>query len=98
MGGMADRVRIIEYEIVAWSKAGGILGDHAIENLPRVSEIGVFRCVRSDGAKVTLAGDAGSTRALIDSGDASNPEGLRLPHAHFPIMRTGWPGRFPDTA
>jgi len=91
---MADKIRVIEYEVLLWDdERMENLADIVKQKLGTVPEVGVLRCtVRA--TKVTLIGNAEATRALVASGKASKPGGLVLSKQEFPILIKGWPYRF----
>jgi hypothetical protein len=93
---VAERVRIIEYDFAPPEHLQAVVGVDALNCLPDVGDVGVLRCVRKDGSKVTLVGDAQRTRAVVAGDDAVRREGIRLPDPTFPVIRNGWPGRFPN--
>ncbi len=90
---MADKVRIIEYEIVAWADLllMGSLAAIVEGKMGVVPEVGVLRCTARGLTKVTFIGQSAATRALVASGKAADPSGLLLPKKDFPVMMEGWP-------
>jgi hypothetical protein len=90
---VADKVRVIEYEIVAWAdlQLMGSLAALVEERMGVVPEVGVLRCTARGTTKLTFIGTAAATRALVASGQAGDPSGLLLPKKDFPVMLEGWP-------
>ena len=90
---MADKVRIIEYEIVAWADLClmGSLAAIVEEKMGVVPDVGVLRCTVRGMTKLTFIGKSAATRALVASGKAGDPSGVPLPKKDFPVMLEGWP-------
>lgn len=83
-------VRPIQYEIVSRSEAEGIEPDVVASQLSALTEVAVLRCVDEGGKKLTALGDADHLRALLRSGVASDPHGMRLLRLGFPVVLQGW--------
>jgi len=85
-------IRVIEYEIVAKRTATsmGLATSALAKSLGASSDVALLRCVNGKGDKLTAYGDADDLRALVDSGDASDPDGMCLPNREFPVLREGW--------
>jgi len=85
-------VRAIEYEILPTTEAASIgLTRAAVERLGARSQVAVLRCVDDHGHKLTALGDAEYLRGLLESGEASNPSGMKLLRRGFPVVLRGWP-------
>jgi hypothetical protein len=85
-------VRAIEYEVMSRRRATGIgLTDkHLKGDLGAMSELAVLRCVDDRGTRLTFVGDPGQLRKLLSSGQASDPDGVRLGRESFPVVLSGW--------
>jgi len=85
-------VRAIEYEILPRSKATGIgLSADVERDLGHLAQVAVLRCVDDHGDKLTALGDAEHLRTLLESGEASDPSGMKLLRRAFPVVIRGWP-------
>jgi len=87
-------VRFIDYDLVSSSLASalGVSTGASLGNLGTmtITEIALVRCVDSNGKKLTAFCETDNLRALIDSGEASDPQGMRLTARTFLDLRHGW--------
>jgi hypothetical protein len=85
-------VRPIEYEFVARNEAMGIglTAGAVMSHLGLITQVGVLRCVDERGEKLTAVCNADHLRNLLASGDASEPNGMKLPKRTFPVVIPGW--------
>lgn len=83
-------VRPINYEIVPRTTAENIGPEAVATQLAALTHVAVVRCVDDHGRKLTAIGDAGHLQALLRSGEASDPHGMRLQRAGFPVVLAGW--------
>jgi hypothetical protein len=92
---MADKIRVIEYEVLLWDdQRMEKLADLVKEKMGILGEVGILRCTVRASTKITLVGTAEATRELVASGKASKPGGVVISKEEFPIMIKGWPYRF----
>jgi hypothetical protein len=86
-------VRAIDYEVVSRDKAktiGGLSVAAVEKYLGTLSKVAVLRCVDDHGEKLTAVGDARHLKELLDSGEASDPAGMKLRRQDFPVVIRGW--------
>jgi hypothetical protein len=85
-------VRAIDYEVVPRDKARtfGLSTDAIDKCLGSLTKVAVLRCVDDTGEKITALGDSEALRELLDSGEASDPAGMKLMRRAFPVVIRGW--------
>ena len=85
-------VRAIEYEIVPGFQIENFgLAPAAACSLGTQGQVGVLRCVDGQGEKVTVLVDTARLRELLESGEASDPAGMKLFDREPPVVIRGWP-------
>ena len=89
---LSGTVRPIEYEVVTVTHAESVGVDSvAMANrFVGINEVVLLRCVDDRGDKLTAVGDLEHFRALLESGEASDPNGVELTHRGFPVVVRGW--------
>ncbi len=85
-------VRAIEYRILNRQEfvAAGLATRRSGRQLASLPEIAVMKCVDQAGQKKTVLGDATHLRHLLETGVASDPEGMDLSQPKFPVVLDGW--------
>lgn len=80
--------RAIDYDIMPATEASrmGLTGDA----LSGHASMAVIRCVDGRGEKLTAVCGTAHLRTLLDSGEASRPDGMTLPTVAFPVVLAGW--------
>jgi hypothetical protein len=87
-------LQIIEYECDVEPQRLAALHVSPMETARVGPEIGILRCVASDGHKLTCVCKADQIRTLVDTSLAGESLRANLVAENFPIVRPGWPGRF----
>jgi hypothetical protein len=85
-------VRPIDYDFMSLDEAAsmGLLTPGSVRRGGTRSTLAVVRCVDERGERLTAIGVARHFRALLASGEASEPCGVVLSKKEFPVVLPGW--------
>lgn len=93
-GGAAQRgtkVRAIEYENVPTERVGSIgsSAETVLTHLRTLANLAILRGVDDRGEKFTAVGDPEYLQALLASGEAGSPAGMKLQERRVPVIFHG---------